>query len=447
VTATEATHLAIGTPDGGMAPVHNLHAEQAVLGAILLSGGAVIGDIEPIMSGRDFYRPAHEQVWDAMMGLWGRGAPIDPTTIVDALNREGTLSRVGGPTYLHTLVSTTPSAASAAYYATIVRDLAVSRRLAAAGTAIHQLGSSMDGGDIDTVIAEAHAHLASVAAGLSDGAAVNFGQHIDDVLGRIDTPSDDSAGLTWGWTDLDKMLRPAQPGQLIIVSARPGAGKSTFARCWALHVAGTLRRRVLLHPLEQGREETEDALISAASGVPLARIDGGNLTDDDWAKIARARRILDGADIIIDDSPVLTLPGLRASIRRHRPDVVMIDQIQHMTPPPGAGKREEAVAALSTGIKLAARAEGVPILVVSKMNRGPEQRTDKKPQVSDLRESGNLESDADVILLLHREDMYEKETSRAGEVDIIIGKQRRGAQDTVTLAAQLHYQRFVSLAS
>ena len=223
-------------------------------------------------------------------------------------------------------------------------------------------------------------------------------------------------------------------------------GKSTVGRNWAVHLGCNLGKRVLLEAMEQSKEETIDAMVASIAGIPLMRLIERTLEERDWDKLARARRKVDGAQIIVKDQPNLTIPGFYADLRRHKPHAAVIDQLQHLTPPRSARSREEEVARLSTDLKKIARAEEIPLLVVSKMNRGPEQRTDKRPQMTDLRESGNIESDADAIILLYRDDFYDKESPRAGEVDFIIEKQRRGPKGTVVLAAQLHYQRFVDMA-
>lgn len=430
----------------GRTPPQDIDAERSVLGAMLLSRDAIT-DVAPVLSGADFYRPAHGTVFATIVDLDGRDAPTDPVAVCAALQDRGELSRVGGAAYLHEILSSVPTAASAGYYAKIVRKCAVLRRLIEAGTRIAQSGYSPDGADLDDLVSAAGAEITAVAESFAmTGQAVNFGREVDSILDRIETGTD-VGGLSWGWIDVDRKVRPLSGGQLIVVSARPGMGKSTLVRGIAAHVAMKQRRRVLLHTLEVDREDTEDCIVAAVAGVSHDRIQKHALDAREWERIAKARQDMDGADLIIDDTAELTLPALRASIRRHRPDLVIVDQLQLMTTPPGAGKREEAVGAISRGLKTTAMAEHVPIIVVSKMNRGPEMRADKRPMMADLRESGSLESDADVVVLLYREDVYEKESPRAGEVDVIFDKTRKGEPTTVVLAAQLHFSRFVGMAS
>jgi replicative DNA helicase len=430
----------------GRIPPQDVTAEQSVLGAMLMSRTAIT-DVVSLLSGVDFYRPAHGTIFDAIVDLDGRDAPTDPVAVCAELQGLGELSRVGGAAYLHEILSSVPTAASAGYYAKIVRKCAVLRRLIEAGTRIAQSGYSPDGADLDDLVSAAGAEITAVAESFAmTGQATNFGREVDSILDRIETGTD-VGGLSWGWIDVDRKVRPMSGGQLIVVSARPGMGKSTLVRGIAAHVAMKQHRRVLLHTLEVDREDTEDCIVALAAGVSHERIQKHALDAREWERIARARQDMDGADLIIDDTAELTLPALRASIRRHRPDLVIVDQLQLMTTPPGAGKREEAVGAISRGLKTTAMAEHVPIMVVSKMNRGPEMRQDKRPMMADLRESGSLESDADVVVLLYREDVYEKESPRAGEVDVIFDKVRKGEPTTVVLAAQLHFSRFVDMAA
>lgn len=421
----------------------DLDAEQYVLGSMMMSRGAV-DEISPVLSGRDFYRPAHETIYAAILDLHGAGAPTELVPVVDKLGKMGELAKVGGPSYLHTLLASVVTTVNARYYAGIVREKAVLRRLVMAGAKIMQLGSEPGGGDVDKILSAADRELLGVAGDSLSEDVGNFGRDLDQILERIESGHEGTSGITWGWPDVDRILEPASPGQMIIVSGRPGMGKTTWVRNVALHAACTLKRRVLFHTLEVTKEETEDALLAAAAGVSLKKITDRNLEDADWDKVAKARQDIDDSDLIIDGRPDLSQSTLRASIRRHRPDFVFVDQLQHMTTPT-SGSREEGVSANSRGIKTAAMAEGIPICVVSKMGRGPEQRVDKRPVMADLRESGSLESDADVVVLLFREEVYSKETPRAGEADVIVDKQRRGGPGAAILASQMHYARFVSV--
>lgn len=418
-------------------------AEGYTLGAMMLNE-SVIDEVSPLIEARDFYHPKNETIYNAILAAYVAGVKPEPIAVSDVLSRNGDLVKVGGFGYLHELVQNVPTPRNGAYYAGLVREAALLRRLEAVGTRIAQLATS-GRDDVEAALSQAASLLDGVSGQVASKRDVsNFGRDLDVILERISTKDDGATGLTWGWPDVDAVLGPASPGQMIVVSGRPGMGKSTFVRNAALHIACTLRKRVLIHTLEVSRQETEDALLAAASGVPLDRITDHDLLDADWDKVAKARKDIDDSDLFVDGTPEMSLPGLRASIRRFKPDFVVVDQLQHMIPPP-AGSREEAVSANSRGVKTAAMAEGIPIAVVSKMGRGPEQRTDKRPTMADLRESGSIESDADVVILLFREEVYVKETPRAGEVDVIIDKQRRGGPNEATLASQLHYARFVNL--
>lgn len=422
-------------------------AEQVVLGAMLMSPTAV-AEVQQIITGSDFYHPAHELVFAAIAELDAHGKPTEPQAVAAELIARGEIGRIGGPAALHDLMRACVTPVTATFYATRVRDKAVLRRLAEAGVRIANLASAPDA-MADSATAQAMADVTAVAQHtVGESRARVFGDSIDEIIDQLEEPvGDNSGGLTWGWADVDRCLRPARPGQLIVVGARPAVGKSTFVRNVAAHVAMDLRKRVLLHTIEVDREATELALIASAARVPLSRLQDHILDAAEWERIARARERMDGAYLVVDDSPEMTLAGLRASIRRHRPDLVIVDQLQLMMMP-GKGQREEKVAETSRGLKIMAGAEQVPIIAVSKVNRGSETGgAMKPPTMANLRESGSIESDADVVLLLHREDAVEAESPRTGEADVIIAKQRHGVTDTVTLAAQLHYSRFVNFHS
>lgn len=428
---------------------YDLLAEQSVLGACLMASSA-FPEASLVLTGRDFYRPDHELIWSTIERLAAAGEPNDAVTVGTELVRAGEVKLLPeGLAYLHTLQAVTPVVSNVGYYARIVAEWATARRLANAGAHITQLGESGPA-DVD-VVAAAEAALSSVTSvGTAGTDATNFGTRIDDLIDELDTPEPDpdTNGICTGFLDLDQVLQPMRPGQMIVVGARPSVGKSTFVRDIARHAAFAQQRRVLLHTLEMSRDEVEAAIVAAEGRILLERVTRHSMDLDDLARLGKARGHIDGSTLIIDGDPILTLARLRASVRRHRPDLVVVDQLQLMTPDAGhrGASRQEDVAGISRGLKLLAKAEGVPVLVCSKLNRESERAPDKVPTMAMLRDSGEIESDADVVLLLHREDMYERESPRAGELDVIVEKQRTGGRQTVTLAAQLHYARFVDLA-
>ena len=435
-------------------PPQDVAAEQCVLGGMLLSKDA-IADVVEILKTNDFYQPKHGIVFDAILDLYGRGEPADLITVASALVDSGDIGRIGGAGYLHTLVAAVPTAANAAYYARIVADRAMLRRLIEAGTRVTQLGYGASGGgrDIDDVIDLAQQAVYDVTERRvsEDFAALNeLLQPTLDEIEAIGANGGVMTGVPTGFTDLDNLLNGLHAGQLIIVAGRPGLGKSTVAMDFARSCSIRNNMSSVIFSLEMSKVEIVMRLLSAEARVPLHTLRSGQLSDDDWTKLARRMGEISEAPLFCDDTPNMNLMEIRAKARRlkqrHDIKLIVVDYLQLMSGPKRVESRQQEVAELSRGLKLLAKEVDCPVIAVSQLNRGPEQRTDKRPQLSDLRESGSIEQDADVVLLLHREDYYDKETPRAGEADFIVAKHRNGPTDTVTVAAQLHLSRFVDMA-
>ncbi len=434
-------------------PPQDLDAEQSVLGGMLLSKDA-IGDVIAVVKARDFYRPAHETVFTTILDLFGRGEPADPITVAAELTKRGALTRVGGAPYLHTLVGAVPTAANAEYYAEIVAERAQLRRLTEAGTRIAQMGYAADG-DAAEIADAAQAELyaaVDIRAEDEPRAPADSLEATFDELDRISRHKGAVTGLPTGFADLDNLLQGLHPGQLIVVAGRPGLGKSTLSMDFARSCSIRQGRTALVFSLEMGRDEINMRLLSAQARVGLHRMRSGTLTEDDWNRLAKHRQAVSDAPLFVDDSPSLTLMEIRSKARRikqrHGLDLVVVDYLQLLTH--GGHRREsrqQEVADMSRSLKLLAKELAVPVVALSQLNRGPEQRTDKKPMLSDLRESGAVEQDSDVVILLHREDAYDKESPRAGEADLLVAKHRNGPTATVTVAAQLHHSRFADMAA
>jgi replicative DNA helicase len=369
------------------------------------------------------------------------------------------LTRGGGAPYLHTLISSVPTAANAGYYAGIVADRAVLRRLVEAGTRIVQMGygaANGEGRDTDDVVDLAQQAVYDVTSGRAerDDAQV-LAELLQPALDEVEAAGSRDGllrGLETGFRDLDRLLAGLQPGQLVIVGARPGIGKSTLGLDLARHAAIRQGATAALFSLEMSKVEIVTRLLAAEAKVPLHVLRSGQLSDDDWARLARRMGEISDAPIYVDDTPNMTLMEIRAKARRlrqrHDLKLVVVDYLQLMS---GVGgrrteTRQEEVAALSRGLKLLAKEIECPVVAMSQLNRGPEQRTDKRPQLSDLRESGGVEQDADVVILIHRDDYYDKASPRAGEADLIVAKHRNGPTDTIVVASQLHFSRFVDMA-
>lgn len=570
----------------GRLPPQDFIAEQSVLGAMMLSKDAIADVIERLHP-HDFYRPAHQKIHEAIINLYGQGEPADAVTVAAELDRQGQLQRIGGATYIHTLIAIVPTAANAGYYADIVAEKAVLRRLVEAGTRIVQYGyAGADGAEVPEVLARAQAEMFEATNGRRTEDFVALEELLQPTMDELETIQNDGGiarGVPTGFHDIDEVLNGLHGGQMIIIAARPGIGKAlaldtplptphgwttmgevnagqeligadgkptrilattdimyerpTYAiefdasctiiadgshqwptlnglrtttqlrpgvdaitatvpvmgaqhvvtairpvasvpvRCVQVdnvdhtYLAGramvpthnstlgldilrscTIKHHLpgIIFSLEMSKSEIAMRLLSAEASVKLADMRAGKMSDSDWAKIARRMSQLSEAPLFIDDSPNLAMPEIRAKSRRlaqqHNLRLIVIDYLQLMSSGKKVESRQQEVSDLSRNIKLLAKDLDVPIIAISQLNRGPEQRQDKRPHISDLRESGSLEQDCDVALLLHRPDATDRDDPRAGEADVIIGKHRNGETKTITLVHQLHLSRFAEMA-
>jgi len=439
------------TTPGDRTPPQDMAAEQSVLGSMLISKDA-IADVAETVRGVDFYRPSHETIYDAIIDIWGRSEPVDMITVAAELQKRGELARIGGAPYLHTMAANVPIAANASYYAEIVREKAILRRLVDAGTKIVQIGYAGEG-DVDDIVDNAQAEVYKVTDKRSAEDYAPLSAIMDGVLDEIEAIGNREAGLygvPTGFADLDDLTNGLHSGQMIIIAARPAMGKSTLALdlCRAASIHNNLAS--VFFSLEMTRSEITMRLLSAEAKVPLNHIRNGNMSDDDWHQLARKMGEISGAPMFIDDSPNMTMMEIRAKARRlkqrHDLKLVVIDYMQLMSSGKKVESRQLEVSEFSRQIKLLAKELELPVIALSQLNRGPEQRGDKRPMMSDLRESGSLEQDADMVILLHREDVYEKESTRPGEADLIVAKHRNGPTRDITVAFQGHYSRFVDMA-
>jgi replicative DNA helicase len=436
---------------GGRMPPQDADAEMSVLGSMMMSKDA-IADVNERIKGVDFYRPAHESIYDAVVELYSKGEPADPVTVSAELQRRGDLAKIGGAPYLHTLTANVPIAANAAFYADIVREKSILRKLVDAGTRIAQMGYAGEG-DVDQTVDRAQQEVYAVTEKRTSEDYAPLSDIMEATLDEIEAISAHDGGLRGvpsGFAELDDLLNGFQGGQMIIVAARPGMGKSTIGLdfCRAASIANN--QTSAFFSLEMSRSEITMRLLSAEAKVPLNHIRGGGMQEDDWAKLVPKMGQVSSAPMFIDDSPNMTMMEIRAKARRlkerHDLRLMVVDYLQLMTSGKKVESRQVEVSEFSRQIKLLAKELDVPIVALSQLNRGPEQRSDKKPMMSDLRESGSLEQDADIVILLHREDAYEKESTRPGEADIIVAKHRNGPTRDVAVLFQGHYSRFVDMS-
>ncbi len=431
---------------------HNIEAEQSALGGMLLSQEA-IADVLEVVTGADFYAPKHELIFNAIIYLFGRGEPTDVIAVTDYLNKQGNLLKAGGADYLHSLSSFVPTAANAGYYAKIVADKAILRRLIDAGTRIAQSGYESQG-EVEDLVNQAQSEVFAVVSQTAKDDYVGLSESIDFAIRDIEAAQNrggDLTGIPTGFTNLDTYTHGLHSGQLVIVAARPSVGKSTFALDIARNAAIKHNQATIFFSLEMGRSEIAMRMLSAESGIYLQSMRKGTLTEGDWAKLAAVRGKINDAPLYIDDSPNMSLVEIRAKCRRLAQQVqlkmVVIDYIQLMTSGKKVESRQQEVSEFSRALKLLSKELGVPVVALSQLNRQAEQTKDKRPELSQLRESGSLEQDADVVILLHREGLFEKDHPRAGEADLILAKQRNGPTGTVTVAFQGQYSRFVNMPS
>ena len=432
---------------GERTPPHDLLAEQSAIGGMLLSKDAV-ADVVETVRGIDFYIPKHEIIFEAVLTLYSHGEPTDVIAVTDELTKTGQLQRAGGAEYLHTLTGLVPTAANAGYYASIVAEKAVLRRLVEAGTRIVQMGYASEGEVVD-LVNNAQAEIYGVTGGVEAEDYVPLVEAIDTAVDEIERArgrDGQMAGVPTGFSRLDEITNGLHGGQLIIVAARPGLGKSTLALDFARSATIKHHLPTIFFSLEMGRSEIATRLLAAESSIGMSTLRKGNMEQRDWDKLANVRGQIADAPLFIDDSPNMTLVEIRAKCRRLSQKVglkmVVIDYLQLMTSGKKVESRQQEVSEFSRALKLLAKELNVPVIALSQLNRGPEQRADKKPALADLRESGSLEQDADIVILLHREDAYEKDSSRVGEADLIVAKHRNGQQDTIAVTFSGMYSRF-----
>lgn len=424
-------------------PPANLEAEKALLGACLQSGTA-LDEVSEVIAAADFYRPIHATIFTACTLLAERGEPADAVTVAGQLQRDGNLVRVGGAPYLLTLIEAMPSASNVRYYAEQVAEAATRRRLLETGQrAMQHAGAS---GDVDEAVQRVRADLDA----LSDNARTTDGSDIGvlaaDAIARYGSPV--TGGLPTPWHDLNDNLNGGlRPGTLTVVGARPGQGKSAVGVALCVHVAQS-GFGALFVSLEMPENEVTDRVIASLASVSYSKILSHTLEDSDWARIETAVDKLAGLGLRIVDKSYMTLTAIRTLARtfarnEHGLGVLVVDYIQLMQAAEPRQPRQEQVSGFSRGLKLMAKELKVPVVALAQLNRGSEQRTDKKPTMSDLRESGAIEQDADHVMLLHRDD---EDETRIGEIDVLLTKNRGGRTGTITLGWAPHFQQVRSLA-
>jgi replicative DNA helicase len=432
-------------------PPHNLDAELSVLGAMLESKEAIANVLE-IVQPDDFYKPAHSLIYECILDLYGKGEPADAITIAEELRRRGELDQIGGKPYISGLLEAYPTAASAAHYARIVEEHALLRRLIDAGNKVQEIGFALPE-DVEDAVDEAEELVYAVGdRRLRDdihpirGLLTENMEQIETLYER----GEHITGLASGFGDLDEMTAGFQPSNLIIVAARPSMGKSSLLGDFALHSANRAGQPVVIFSLEMSRHEMVQRFLSSEARVDSQRIRRGSLQEQDWTRLSAALGRLAEAPIFIDDSANVTLMEMRAKCRRlkarHGLGLIIIDYLQLMQSPRKSENRQQEVSEISRSLKILARELKVPVLCASQLNRGVEYRSDKRPLLADLRESGSIEQDSDLVMFLYRDEVYNPDTESRGEAELILAKHRNGPTGSVRLAFMNQYTKFASLA-
>lgn len=432
-------------------PPQNIEAEQAVLGAIFLEPSAFITASE-ILTADDFYRNAHQKIFQVFAKLNDAGKAVDLVTVAEELSATRQLEDAGGLSYLSELAASVPTAANIAYYAEIVAEKALLRRLIRTATHIAQEGYTRED-DVDELLDEAERSIMEVAQRKNAG---DF-KHIKDVLvstydniEMLHNRKGDVTGIPTGFYELDRMTAGFQRNDLIIVAARPSVGKTAFALNIAQNVGTKTGENVAIFSLEMGAEQLVMRMLCAEGNIDAQRLRTGALTDEDWRKLTMAMGSLSNSGIYIDDTPGVRVTEIRSKCRRlkqeHGLGMVVIDYLQLIQGSAHSREnRQQEVSEISRSLKALARELEVPVIALSQLSRSVEQRQDKRPMMSDIRESGSIEQDADIVAFLYREDYYEQDTENKNIIEIIIAKQRNGPVGTVQLAFVKEYNKFVNL--
>lgn len=432
-------------------PPQNLDAEMSLLGAVLIDE-EVLADISDKLHPQDFYDKRHVLVFDAMMRLYERHRPVDLLTLSDELTKKSELEIVGGSSYLTELTNYVPTAAHAATYAEMIAQKAIRRRLIKASTDIAQLGYDEDQ-EISELLSSAESELFAVSDTNAKQDLVSLEQILTESFDRMEELHRDGGklrGIRTGWRDLDTITAGLQRSDLIILAARPAMGKTTLVTNLAYNVAAKEKKSVLFFSLEMSKEQLVDRMLADASGVDAWNIRTGNLSDDDFEKLSHAMGEMAEAPIFIDDTPGVTVLEMRTKARREAHNnplgLIIIDYLQLMQ---GSGRsdgnRVQEVSEISRGLKLIARELNVPVVALSQLSRSVESRSPQIPQLSDLRESGSIEQDADIVAFIYREAYYNPETDRQNVTDLIIAKHRNGPTGKVELYFHPERLRFMSL--
>jgi replicative DNA helicase len=442
------------TPVSTNVPPQNLEAEESILGAMLLSPTA-IGAVTEILSASDFYRDSHATIYRACLDLWAKGEPVDAITLADILDERGELERVGGTSRIVELAALVPSTSNVEHYARIVKEMATLRGLVRVGHEIGRLGMERPGETTDLVD-----RAEQMVFELAQQRVTNDFEHIEGLLKdsfsrimHLYEVGADITGIPSGYRELDRVTSGFQPGNLIILAARPSMGKSALALCMAANLGVRHNTPVALFTLEMSKAEVTQRMMCSEAKVESQRLRSGKLAQDDWPRLTAACDKLMKAPIYVDDTGSITMMELRSKARRLKSrepklGMIIVDYLQLMTSGGQAESRVQEVSQISRSLKVLARDLEVPIIALSQLSRAVEQRHDKRPVLSDLRESGSIEQDADLVAFVYRDEYYNgEESDQQGLAEVILAKHRNGPTDTVKLSFLKRFAKFADLAA
>ncbi|MDF2568785.1 MAG: dnaC [Sporomusa sp.] len=435
-------------------PPQNVEAEQSVLGAMMIEREA-ISKVCEIIRPEDFYREAHRLIYNAMMELFNKNDAVDLVTVVEVLRRDEKLEPAGGIAYVSALANSVPTAANVMYHARIVEEKALLRNLI--NTATHVAGMGYEANETVAVIMDkAEKMILEVSqrkAGQEFASIKNIIFDVFDKVSELYSSKGGITGLSTGFKDLDKLTSGLQPSDLILIAARPSMGKTAFVLNIAQNIAIKEKSSVAFFSLEMSKEQLVQRMLCAEAPIDAQRLRIGELENNDWDKLVRAADRLAAAPIFIDDTAGITVMEMRSKARRlkieHDLKLIIIDYLQLMQGSAGSSRsenRQQEISEISRSLKALARELKVPVIALSQLSRGVESRQVKKPMLSDLRESGSLEQDADIVAFIYREDYYEPETERKNITDIIIAKHRNGPVDSVQLFFHKQFTKFSDLS-
>jgi len=433
-------------------PPHNLDAEESLLGAMMLRSQAISDSIQSVTTG-DFYKPAHAHIFDAISSLYGGGQPVDPVTVGEELSRAGLLDAIGGAAVLVSIQARTPAVSNAAHYAKIVEENSLLRRLITTAGEIAELGYHRPD-DVAKTVDQAESMIFDLGQHRFSDSLSQVRDLLDESLDRLEMlyeRKDSITGTPSGYHDLDELLSGFQPNALIVVGARPAMGKTAFALGAAMNAARKSGKPVMYFSLEMGNLELTQRLLAAQGRIDATHLRNGSLTESDWDKVNKAMGDLAEAPLWIDDNPNTSVMEIRAKARRLKSRVgdlglIVVDYLQLMSGRANAESRQVEISEMSRGLKILARELETPVVALSQLSRGLELRADKRPMLSDLRESGAIEQDADVVMFLYRDEIYNNDSPDKNTAEVIVAKHRNGPTGSCRLAFLDYCTKFANMA-